>query len=108
MALCKICVYIPQTHAEQVKFAMFEAGAGRIGPNDEYDHCAWQTVGQGQFRPLSGSNPAIGQQQQDTVVDELKVEMVCDQTLLPAVVAALKGAHPYEQPAYQAWPLLTV
>jgi len=108
MSLCKICVYVPTADADKVKQAMFDAGAGKIGPNDEYDHCAWQTAGQGQFRPLDGSNPAIGEQQQDTFVEELKIEMVCSINVLPAVVQALKTAHPYEQPAYQAWPLLDI
>ena len=55
----KLIVFIPETHTEQVKTALFAAGAGRQG---DYDCCAWQTLGQGQFRPLDGSKPFIGQQ----------------------------------------------
>ena len=55
----KICVYVPEKHVETVKRALFDAGAGRIG---NYDSCCWQTDGIGQFRPLAGSNPAIGSQ----------------------------------------------
>ena len=54
-----LCFYVPESALEQVKAAVFAAGAGRIG---NYDQCCWQVAGQGQFRPLAGSNPAIGRQ----------------------------------------------
>ena len=92
-----IVVYVPATHLESVKQAMFEAGAGCVG---DYDHCAWQGSGQGQFRPLSGSQPFLGTQGTLETVEEYRVEMVCEATVVQAVVAALKAAHPYEQPAY--------
>ncbi|MEQ8952612.1 MAG: NGG1p interacting factor NIF3, partial [Gammaproteobacteria bacterium] len=57
-SLYKIEFYVPESHLEQVKSAMFAAGAGRAG---EYDSCAWQTLGQGQFRGLEGSSPYLGQ-----------------------------------------------
>jgi hypothetical protein len=93
----KLCVYVPQSHVEPVKVAMFQAGAGRIG---DYEHCAWQVLGQGQFRPLAGSNPYIGKQDELEQVLEYRVEMICDDDLIEAVVVALKRAHPYEEPAY--------
>jgi hypothetical protein len=93
----KLCVYVPQSHVEPVKVAMFQAGAGRIG---DYEHCAWQVLGQGQFRPLAGSNPYIGKQDELERVLEYRVEMICDDDLIEAVVVALKRAHPYEEPAY--------
>ena len=52
----KLCFYVPTSHVEQVKNAIFEAGAGHMG---DYDACCFQTLGQGQFRPLEGSNPYI-------------------------------------------------
>ncbi len=76
---------------------MFEAGAGRIG---DYDRCAWQTLGEGQFRPLEGSAPYLGQEGQVEKASEYKVEMVCASELVDAVVAAIKLAHPYEEVAY--------
>lgn len=76
---------------------MFLAGAGRIG---NYDQCCWQVKGQGQFRPLDGANPYIGAQGAVEYVDEYKVEMVCEDSLLVAVIAAMKSSHPYEEPAY--------
>jgi hypothetical protein len=94
----QISFYVPEKNAEKVKTAMFDAGAGHIG---NYDHCSWQTLGQGQFRPLEGSHPAIGSQGEIETVAELKVEMVCVDAKLHAVIAALKLAHPYEEVAYQ-------
>lgn len=93
----KITFYVPVTHVEQVKQAMFVAGAGRIG---DYDCCAWQVLGVGQFRPLVGAKPFIGQIDQIEQVAEYKVEMVCDDAYLSAVIKALKANHPYQQPAY--------
>jgi len=92
-----IVVYVPTSHLEVVKAAMFAAGAGHIG---NYDACCWQTLGQGQFRPLAGSQPHSGQQDQIETVAEYRVEMVCADNVLKQVVKALKQAHPYEQPAY--------
>lgn len=93
----KLGVYIPASHLEVVKQALFAAGAGRIGT---YDSCCWQTPGQGQFRPLEGSKPFLGQQGSVERVEEYRVELVCDEALITAVVAAMKSAHPYEQAAY--------
>lgn len=81
---------------------MFDAGAGRIG---DYDSCAWQCLGQGQFRPLENSNPYIGQRGKVENVMEYKVEMVCEDTLIKSTIAAMKRAHPYEEPAYDVWKL---
>lgn len=92
-----ISFYVPLDHAEKVKNAMFDAGAGRIGA---YDQCAWQTLGQGQFRPLEGSSPFIGVTDQVERIDELKVEMVCKDDYLQPVLVALRKAHPYETPAF--------
>jgi len=98
----KICVFVPETSAERVKQAMFEAGAGKIG---DYDSCCWQTPGQGQFRPLEGSSPFIGTQGTIETVAELRLEMVCADEFIKGVVAALKSSHPYEEPAYDVWKL---
>jgi hypothetical protein len=89
--------YVPLDQADQVKEAMFAAGAGRIGA---YEYCAWQTVGRGQFRPLAGSDPFIGQMGKLESVDEAKVEMVCRDEVIKPVIEALRAAHPYETPAY--------
>lgn len=93
----KICSYVPQSHLETVKRAMFAAGAGRIG---DYQHCCWQVKGEGQFMPLAGAQPFIGQSGALSKVVEYRIEMVCEDTVMAAVVLALRQAHPYEQPAY--------
>lgn len=96
----KLCVFVPQTHTETVKDALFAAGAGRY---DNYDRCCWQTAGQGQFRPLPGSHPAIGSQNQVETVAEDKLELICTDDCLPAALRALRAAHPYETPAFEYW-----
>lgn len=93
----KITFYVPESHLDIVKAALFVAGAGRIG---NYDACAWQVKGQGQFRPLSGSRPFIGVLDRLETLDEYKVELVCGVAAIDAAIAALKQAHPYEEPAY--------
>ena len=97
-----LCFNVPQTHVEEVKNALFAAGAGIIG---NYSHCSWQILGQGQFKPLEGSNAFIGKINQIETVAEYKVETVCDDHCIKDVVNALKKAHPYETPSYQIWPL---
>ncbi|OYQ20503.1 NGG1p interacting factor NIF3 [Pseudomonas mandelii] len=98
----KLSFFVPASHVELVKSAVFAAGGGRIGA---YDHCAWQVLGLGQFRALDGSQPFIGQVGQVEVVEEWKVELVVADELIVAVVAALKLSHPYETPAYEVWQL---
>ena len=98
----KLAFFVPDENLEVVKTALFDAGAGRIG---DYDCCAWQVLGEGQFRPLAGSNPYIGSQGEIETVPEWKVEMVCEDALIKDVVDTLKQAHPYEEPAYDVWKL---
>ncbi len=95
--MLSIVFYVPDEALEKVKAAMFAAGAGRLG---HYDQCCWQTIGQGQFRPLPGSNPAIGSLGKLAIVDEWKVEMICATEALEKVISAMKAAHPYETPAF--------
>lgn len=96
----QLTFYVPESHVEQVKNALFAAGAGKVG---RYDHCAWQTKGVGQFCPLEGSHPYQGEQQKIERVDEYKVEMVCEDWLVSQVVTALREHHPYEEPAFAVW-----
>ncbi|ROM90067.1 YqfO family protein [Pseudomonas brassicacearum] len=98
----KLGFFVPQSHVEVVKGAVFAAGGGRIGA---YDHCSWQVLGLGQFRPLDGSQPFIGQAGLVEQVEEWKVELVVSDELIGSVVAALKQSHPYETPAYEVWRL---
>lgn len=98
----KLCFFVPEANLDAVKAAVFDTGAGRIG---DYDQCCWQVLGEGQFRPLAGSQPHIGKQNQVATVAEYKVEMVCSDAVIKAAVDALKQAHPYEEPAYEVWRL---
>lgn len=98
----KLCFFVPESCCEAVKQAVFAVGAGRIG---NYDQCCWQTLGTGQFRPLEGSAPHLGQHNRLEKVAEWKVEMVCSDDVIEAAVAALKQAHPYEEVAYEVYPL---
>jgi len=95
--LFKIEFYVPPSHLEVVKEALFKAGAGKVG---DYDMCCWQTLGQGQFKPGSESSPYQGALDQLEKIEEYKVELVCSAPELPLVVTALNKSHPYEEPAY--------
>ena len=101
----KLVFFVPTAHKETVKQAVFEAGAGQYA---HYDSCAWETEGIGQFRPLAGSVPFIGETDSIERVAETRVEMVCDDTRVAAVLRALIETHPYETPAYEVWPILTI
>jgi hypothetical protein len=103
--MVKLSVYVPESHLEIVKRAMFGAGAGRMG---HYEECCWHTLGEGQFRPAPGSKPFIGSTGNLSVVPEYQLEMVCQKELLLAVITAMKRVHPYEEPAYAAWQLLGI
>lgn len=99
----KLAFFVPDSHVETVKAAVFAAGGGRIG---NYDCCAWQVKGVGQFRALPGANPFLGQAGEVEQVEEWKVELVVADHLLEVVVKALRSAHPYEEPAFDVWKLL--
>jgi len=101
----KICVYVPEKSVATVKQALFDAGAGQIG---NYDSCCWQTNGTGQFRPLAGSNPAIGSQGEVEFVREVKIELICADELVTGAVQALRDNHPYEEPAFDVWQLTEI
>ena len=94
----KIGVLIPTDHLESVKQAMFTAGAGRVG---NYKNCVWQVLGQGEFMPLQNAQPFIGEIDKSTQVPEYYVQMICGLDVINVVIAALKTAHPYEEPAYE-------
>jgi hypothetical protein len=93
----KLCFFVPTASLASVKQAIFETGAGEIGA---YQNCSWQILGEGQFRPSGSAQPFIGKIGDLETVEEYKVEMVCAHHLIKAAVAALKNAHPYEEPAY--------
>ncbi len=93
----QLAFFVPNTHLEPVKEAIFNAGGGKIG---DYSHCSWQVLGKGQFKPLKGSNPYLGEIDSIEYVDEWRVELVVEDHLIHEAINALKAAHPYETPAY--------
>lgn len=101
----KLVFFVPSSHLDQVKAAVFDAGAGKIG---NYDACCWQVEGLGQFRPLVGSDPFIGSLNCLEQVSEFRVEMVCADEHIKSAVKALRSAHPYEEPAFDVWPLVDI
>lgn len=99
-ALYKVAVYVPQTHANQVREAMGRQGAGYIG---DYSYCSFNTEGIGTFRPEQGANPFIGTIGELEQVEEVKVETIVTENQLKRVIQAMKRAHPYEEVAYDCY-----
>lgn len=93
----KLNFFVPESHLDSVKQALFDAGAGKIG---DYDSCCWQTLGTGQFRGLAGSDPFIKSGGGIEQFPEYKVELVCADAVIGQVVEALRRSHPYEEPAF--------
>ncbi|WP_026918655.1 Nif3-like dinuclear metal center hexameric protein [Gordonia shandongensis] len=98
--LDKWVVMVPEANTEQVSEAMFGAGAGSLG---DYRDCLWSVVGTGQFLPVDGAAPALGAVGDLTRVDEARLELVAPRRRRAAVLAALRGAHPYEEPAFDVF-----
>jgi structural hemagglutinin/hemolysin toxin protein RtxA len=98
----QLVFYVPTTHVEEVKEAIFAEGAGY---SKDYSHCTFQTLGTGQFKPSANANPFIGERGEIAQVEEYRVETIVEKDKLKAVIAALKQAHPYEQPAYSVFEL---
>jgi dinuclear metal center YbgI/SA1388 family protein len=98
----KIVTYIPPSHADAVAAAMADAGAGIIG---RYDRCSFRGEGDGTFRGGKGSHPAIGRKGVEEQVREVRLEMVAPRRSVESVVRAMMGAHPYEEVAYDVYPL---
>jgi hypothetical protein len=99
----KLVVFVPPEALEPLREALFAAGAGRIGA---YERCSWSTAGVGTFRPLTGAAPAVGVVGSEERVEEVRLETVFPDARQTEVLAALRGAHPYEEPAFDVYPLL--
>jgi hypothetical protein len=99
----KLVVFVPREALESVREALFAAGAGRIGG---YERCSWYTPGTGTFRGGAGTSPAIGEEGREERVSELRLETVYPEERHDDVIAALRRAHPYEEPAFDVYPLL--
>ena len=99
----KLVVFVPGGALDAVREAVFAAGAGRIG---DYEHCSWYTEGTGTFLGGEGSSPTVGERGREERVPEFRLETVFPAARLDEVVAALRNAHPYEEPAYDVYPLV--
>ncbi len=101
----KLCFYVPESHLETVKDALFSIGAGQY---KAYDQCCWQVRGEGQFKPLDNSKPFIGRANFLEKIVEYKVEMICNDAAIQGAVQCLLQAHPYEEPAYEVYKIITI
>ena len=99
----KLVVFVPESALDTVREALFTAGAGRIG---DYERCSWYTAGTGTFLGGETSDPSIGERGQEERVPELRLETVFPAERHGEVVAALRRAHPYEEPAFDVYELV--
>ncbi|WP_078552796.1 Nif3-like dinuclear metal center hexameric protein [Bacillus alkalicellulosilyticus] len=100
--LKKLVVFVPESDATQVRDALGRAGAGHIG---NYSHCSFSGHGVGRFKPEEGSDPFIGEQGKLEEVSEIKLETIFPAPLQKKIIAAMIKAHPYEEPAFDIYPL---
>jgi hypothetical protein len=98
----KLVVFVPPEALDPVREALFAAGAGRIG---NYEHCSWYTEGTGTFLAGEGAAPTVGEPGREERVPEVRLETVYPAEREPEVVQALRNAHPYEEPAFDLYPL---
>ena len=99
---CKFVVFVPPQHLEKVAEAIFKAGAGQIG---DYSRCSFRTPGEGTFFGGKDTNPVVGRRGKMESVQEVRLESVVHTTDLPKVIHAMRGVHPYEEPAFDIYPL---
>ncbi len=100
--LCKLTVFVPESHWQKTAEAMTRAGAGHIG---QYSNCTFRTRGTGSFLPLEGANPYIGSLGKLEEVEEIRLETILPESISRKVVKAMLAAHPYEEAAYDLYPL---
>ena len=105
MEQVKIVVTVPLSHTEIVREAIGKAGGGRVG---NYTFCSFSILGTGRFVPEEGSNPFIGERGKLESVEEERVEINCPRNEAKAVVEAIRKVHPYEEPAIDVYPLVSL
>lgn len=99
----KIVTFVPLANAGEVREALGSAGAGNIG---EYSYCSYSVIGKGRFIPSDSANPHIGSANTLEAVEEERIEVVCERENAKAAIAAMRQAHPYEEVAFDIYPLL--
>lgn len=100
----QIVVGVPHTHLYTLLDAMAAAGAGQLG---EYTHCSYASDGVGRFKPSAAANPVLGERETINEVPEVRVETICERDKVKGVIAAIRAAHPYEEPMLYLIPLLS-
>lgn len=103
MKFVKLVIFTPLSHADAVRKALAESGAGHIG---NYNACSFSVRGIGRFRPLKGAKPHIGKVGKIEEVEEERIETICPIEKIKEILAAVKKVHPYEEPAIDMYPLL--
>jgi dinuclear metal center YbgI/SA1388 family protein len=101
-ALGKLVTFCPVEFADKVRQSLFDAGAGRIG---NYDLCSYNIRGQGTFRASDNTNPFVGEKNKIHFEDEVRIEVIFPTHLEKELIAALLAVHPYEEVAYDLYPL---
>ncbi len=101
----KFVIFVPLSHADIVRKALGEAGAGKIG---NYNFCSFSTRGMGRFRGNEKSNPTVGEANKYEAVEEEKIEAVVPREILKEVIEKVKAVHPYEEVAFDIYPLETL
>ena len=99
----KLVVYVPETHADLIRETLGKAGAGRIG---DYEYCSFSVKGVGRFIPLKTAHPTIGEIGKLEEVIEERIETVCYHKDLERIIDAVNNVHPYEEVAYDTYPLV--
>lgn len=98
----KLVIFVPLSHADAVRQALGEAGAGKIG---NYDFCSFSSRGVGRFRGNEKAHPAIGEAEKHEAVEEERIEVVVPREILKEVVEKVRSIHPYEEVAFDVYPL---
>ena len=103
MTRVKLVWFVPEEALDSTRSAVFEAGGGRIG---DYERCSWYTAGTGTFFGADSTSPAVGESGREERIPEYRVETVVPEGRIRDAVVALRLSHPYEEPAYEVYPLL--
>lgn len=103
--LVKIVVFVPEKNADEVRRALGEAGAGKIG---EYSFCSYSVKGVGRFKPSKDANPHIGSAGKMEQVDEERIEVACEKQQVSKIIDTIKSVHPYEEIVVDVYPMLSL
>ena len=103
--LVKLVVFVPEENADEVRQALGEAGAGKIG---EYTFCSYSLKGVGRFKPSDKANPHIGSAGKLEAVNEERIEVACEKSQVAEIIQVIKDVHPYEEVVIDIYPMLSL